>query len=514
MTTDGAQTRMIQPAATAVTAFVGRALRGPVDRAVRVNSYVEFETTFGGLWEGSALAYAVRDFFHIGGTTAAIVRVHQPAPGDTASLVVGSGASRLVLEAAAPGSWGAGLSAVVDDDIADRANRTAFNLTIVDEATRKVEIFHAVSFAAGSQRRVDAIVEQQSALVRVPGALPTAGLEAYPERATATGGNDGVPLTAASFSTGPNLRSQHRGIYALDLLDPINLIVIPPYTATGDIDDSVLLDVISYAEERGAIAIVDPPSSWDSAATVAAAVTDPGFPSSENAALYFPSVRRPDPAGGRGKVTMAPSGSVAGVIARTDALRGVWKAPAGVGATLDGVTGLAVAMNDDEIGQLTLLGVNCLRPVPGAGYVVWGARTRAGTEELDSQWKYLQVRRMALFIETSLRRGLRWVESEPNGEQLWGEIRSVVEAFAAGLFRQGAFAGTKPEEAYFVKCGPDTISEEEAEHGSVNVVVGYAPMKPAEFVTLRLALTAAPPRHSRLRRRPSFRFPGRPSHDT
>lgn len=507
MTTDG-QTRVIQPAATSVTAFVGRALRGPVDKAVVVNSYVEFETNFGGLWEGSALAYAVRDYFLIGGTKAVIVRLHQPAPGDTASLVLGSGSSELALEAAGPGSWGSGLSAVIDDDIADRTNRAAFNLTVVDEATRKVEIFHAVSFAAASQRRVDAIVEHQSTLVRIPGALPTTRLDAYPERATAVGGNDGAPLVSANFTTGSNLRSQHRGLYALDPIEQVNLIVVPPYTASGDIDDQVLFDVIAYAEERGAIAIVDPPSSWDTAAAAVAGAADPAFPVSANAALYFPSIRRPDPAGGSGTVTMAPSGSVAGVIARTDALRGVWKAPAGVSATLDGATGLAVSLDDDQIGKLTLLGVNCVRPVPGAGFVVWGARTREGTEALDSQWKYLPVRRMALFIEASLRRGLRWVDSEPNAEPLWAEIRLNVDAFLADLYRQGAFSGTKPADTYFVRCGLDTTTADDVSHGTVNVHVGFAPLKPAEFIVVQLALSAGSAKPTR-RRRPNFRFPGR-----
>lgn len=508
MATPGDQTRVIHPAATSVTAFVGRALRGPVDQAVVVNSYVEFETTFGGLWEGSALAYAVRDFFHIGGTTAVIVRVHRPAPGDTATLSLGAGASRLELEAAGPGSWGARLSAVVDDDVADRTNRAAFNLTVVDEGTRKVEIFHAVSFAPASPRRVDAIVEAQSTLVRIPGALPSTRLNAYPERATASGGNDGAPLTADSFTTAPNVRSQHRGLYALDLIDPINLIVVPPYTASGDIDTQVLIGAIEYAEERQAIAVIDPPSSWDDAAAALEGAAEPGYPTNPNAALYFPSIRRPDPGGGPTTVTMAPSGSVAGVIARTDALRGVWKAPAGVGAIIDGVTDLAVSLSEDQIGELTLLGVNCLKPVPGAGHVVWGARTRAGAEANDSEWKYLQVRRMALFIEGSLNRGLRWVESEANGPPLWEEIRASADVFLSELFRQGAFAGTKPEDAYFVKSDRETNTQDAVDRGVVRLVVGFAPAKPAEFIVVDLEVPASSAKAPRVRR-PGMWFPGR-----
>ena len=493
--------RAIDGVATSIAAFVGRAQRGPVDEPVIVTSFVEFETKFGGLWTESALAHSVRDFFHLGGTTAVIVRVHQTAPDDTALVVLGTESSRLTLEAASPGAWGSQLSVVIDGDVTDPSDPTLFNLTVVDERTRRIELFRDVSFATASPRRVDAVVEQQSKLVRIPGALPSAAPAVYPERVTATGGNDGGLLGAANYTTAADLRTDHRGLYALDRADPINLIVIPPYTVSGDVDDQVITDTIAYAEERRAVLIMDPPSTWDTAAAAISGASAPSFPVSSHAAIYYPRIRPVDPVGDHRPATLAPSGAVAGVIARTDARRGVWKAPAGVSATLDGVSELALSLNDEQIGELTELGVNCLKAVTGAGYVIWGARTREGAEQLGSKWKYLQVRRMALFIEDSLHRGLQWVSAEPNDEPLWSQIRLSVGAFLDDLFREGAFSGMTPTEAYFVRCDADTTTPEDTDRGVVNIEVGFAPLKPAEFVVLGLELEAGQRRVRWWRRR-------------
>ncbi|HJV09845.1 MAG TPA: phage tail sheath C-terminal domain-containing protein, partial [Acidimicrobiales bacterium] len=182
-----------------------------------------------------------------------------------------------------------------------------------------------------------------------------------------------------------------------------------------------------------------------------------------------------------------PAGAVAGVLARFDVLRGVWTAPAGVEATLRGVDALEVAVNDAGSGVLNPLGVNCLRTFAGAGPVVWGARTTAGA---DSEWKYVNVRRMACFLEHSLGRGMQWALFEPNDERLWVRIRAEAGAFLDGLFRDGALRGSTPRDAYLVKCDGDTTTQDDVDQGVVNVVVGFAPLRPAEFVTLRLRLPA------------------------
>ena len=178
-------------------------------------------------------------------------------------------------------------------------------------------------------------------------------------------------------------------------------------------------------------------------------------------------------------------------MARIDSSRGVWKAPAGTEATLRGVSGVQVRLSDGETAALNSRGINTLRVFPN-GIANWGARTNAGDDDFPSEWKYIPVRRLALFIEESLYRGLKWVVSEPNDEFLWAQIRLNVGMFLRNLFRQGAFQGTGPQEAYFVKCDPETTTADDRKRGIVNIWIGFAPLKPAEFVVLYLQQMAGP----------------------
>jgi phage tail sheath protein FI len=173
-------------------------------------------------------------------------------------------------------------------------------------------------------------------------------------------------------------------------------------------------------------------------------------------------------------------------MARTDAQRGVWKAPAGIDAAVNGVQGLSVSLTDAENGDLNQLGINCLRSFPVAGRVVWGARTLRGADQLADEYKYVPVRRLALFIEESLYRGTQWVVFEPNDEPLWSQVRLNLGAFMHGLFRQGAFQGTTPRQAYLVKCDRETTTQADINLGVVNILVGFAPLRPAEFVIIRI----------------------------
>jgi Bacteriophage tail sheath protein len=477
--------RPITGVATSITAFIGRALRGPVDEAIVITSYGDFERIFGGLWLESNLGYAVQDFYLNGGTTAIVVRVHKTkAATDTASISLGTAATRkVVLEAASPGAWGAKLSATIDDQVAPGSGTDVFNLTVTDTGTGKIEVFRNVSFALGSARRYDLVLKNQSQLVLQSGAMPTQPQSSFPVTATATGGDDGNAIDAALF-TGGTLRAEKKGLYALENADLVNLIVVPPYTATGEIEAAVLNAAIAYAEERRAVMIVDPPVAWSS---VDNAVTGAGtFLSSKNAAVYFPALSEADTLRDGQLTTVAPSGAVAGIMARTDANRGVWKAPAGLEATVRGASALTVPMTDLEIGRLNPLGVNCIRTSPGAGITVWGARTREGDDRVASEWKYLPVRRTALFLEESLYRGTQWVVFEPNDEPLWAQIRLNITSFMTTLFRRGAFAGTTPAQAFFVKCDSETTTPDDVNLGVVNIIVGFAPLKPAEFVVIQL----------------------------
>jgi uncharacterized protein len=243
-----------------------------------------------------------------------------------------------------------------------------------------------------------------------------------------------------------------------------------------------------YCSERRAMLIIDPPIDWDTkdkALNGVKGIFGSLGDTKKNAALFFPRVKLTDPLRENRIDTFVPCGVVAGIFARTDAQRGVWKAPAGIEAGMTGVRGLSVGLTDGENGQLNPLGVNCLRNFTAYGNVVWGSRTAAGDDRLASEWKYIPVRRIALFLEESLYRGTQWVVFEPNDEPLWAQVRLNIGSFMNTLFRQGAFQGSSPREAYFVKCEKETTTQNDIDRGIVNIVVGFAPLKPAEFVIIK-----------------------------
>ncbi len=206
-----------------------------------------------------------------------------------------------------------------------------------------------------------------------------------------------------------------------------------------------------------------------------------------NAVLYFRRVKQTDPLREGQIDTFVPCGIMAGVMARTDVRRGVWKAPAGIDdGALNGIVGLQTDLTDNQNGALNPLGINCLRTFPIIGRVAWGARTLRGADQLADDYKYLPVRRLALYIEESLFRGTQWVVFEPNDEPLWSQIRLNVGAFMHNLFRQGAFQGSSPRDAYFVKCDGENNPQNDIDRGIVNIHVGFAPLKPAEFVIIKV----------------------------
>lgn len=467
---------------SSVTAFVGRTRRGPVDQPVSVASFGEFERVFGRLWSKSQLGYSIREYFDQGGFRAVVVRVHRSDPADLATIRLGTVPRQITLEALSPGSWGQRLTATI---AASPGRAGLLDLTVADGASGVRESFQHVSLRPRSRRRLDTVLDR-STLVRVRGALPEEMPRGLPLTSEALGGNDGGRLGSGDYTAGPGMRQKGRGVYSLSRVDPIGLIVVPPYSRRG-LPRRVVADTIAYAEERGSVMLLDPLRAWDTAEKAAAGVAARMYPTSPNAALYFPSIVRTDPAYGGRIAEFPPSGAIAGVIARTDRSRGVWKSAAGVEATLNGIAGLSVALSSQDINSLNQLGVNCLRTLPPSRHVVWGARTRSGTEVSASQWTYLAVRRTALFLEHSIERGTRWTAFEPNNETSWSVVRSTVGEFLHTLYRQGAFPGATPEESYFVKCGATTMTQDDLDQGVVNIVVGFAPLKPAEFVVIRIS---------------------------
>ena len=501
--------------ATSITAFIGRAPRGPADAATVVNSFADYERQFGGLSLLSTMSFAVRDFFLNGGSQAIIVRVHNAATSATITLPAGS-PGNLVLEAANPGSWGNNLSALVDFATRSPNDTTLFNLTITETnpvtgQTAKSEVFLNVSTSKTDPRFLPRVLEQGSNLVRVrkdgsgnpliPGVRPLAtttptspptsppSTKPNPVPAAPGSGGDGSDVADAQF-TGPGLDSAKKGLFSLELADLFNLLCIPPFSFSADVSAALVSAAASYCETRRAMLLVDPPSAWTTKTIAVNQFSDPTTDfigtRSKNAALFFPRVREANPLHDNQIESFAPCGAVAGVFARTDAQRGVWKAPAGQDASLAGVAELSVSLTDAENGELNPLGVNCLRSFPIIGRVVWGSRTLQGANQLASEWKYVPVRRTALFLEESLYRGTQWVVFEPNDESLWAQIRLNVGAFMQSLFRQGAFQGKTPRDAYLVKCDSETTTQNDINNGIVNILVGFAPLKPAEFVIIQI----------------------------
>ena len=562
--------RTITGVATSITAFIGRALRGPTNDPVLVTSFGDFERQFGGLGVKYPMSYAVRDFFLNGGSQGLIVRLLKP-DNQTTDGKARFAIDNLKFAAASDGTWGKQLRATVDVDVSPEVRALMglqptdflFNLTVRDAGPGgATEQFRNLTIVPSS-RRIDKVLEAESNLVRwdgdwaatKPADLPKvkAAADAQNALATALSANPPVQATidaartalanaqkelddpstkaekqlAAALQANPQVpaditaaqtalsdataarkasdgqaldqlaydgsKDNKTGIFALDKADLFNLLCIPPDSRTGDAPVAVYQGAMAYCQERRAMLIVDSPSAWSKNKSTAAATAKAGLPglglngdAARNAALYFPRVVEADSLSSGQLDTFVPCGIIAGVMARTDTQRGVWKAPAGLDAGITGVQALEVNLNDNENGILNPLGINCLRFFPAAGRVVWGSRTLRGNDQLADEYKYVPVRRLALYIEESLYRGTQWVVFEPNDEPLWAQIRLNVGAFMHNLFRQGAFQGTTPKDAYFVKCDKETTTQNDINLGIVNIVVGFAPLKPAEFVIIKL----------------------------
>jgi phage tail sheath protein FI len=495
--------RTITGVATSITAFIGSALRGPVDEPVPIASFADFERTFGGLWRSSGLGYAVRDFYLNGGGAAIVVRVAH-GEDDDAELVTAAAtldAGGLGLRAAGPGAWANGLIVEVSYPAEADATEVAaaqgvdpddlFSLTVRESGDPDAfaETYLNLTVADGP-RQAD-VVLAGSRLVEPDGALPAdRPIAGTYEVADDDAGRDGAVPVAADYEGDENAKT---GLYALLKADLFNILCIPPPAPSGDLPDSLWATAAGFCTTHRAFLVVDAPSTmtidtigtW---VTGTAALTGTNM---RNAAVYFPRIRRADPLRGGATGSFAACGAVAGTYARTDGSRGVWKAPAGIEAGLAGVSALTESLTDAENGRLNPAGINCLRTFRGVGSVVWGARTLRGADALTDEYKYVPVRRLALFLEETLYRNTQWVVFEPNDAPLWAQIRASIGAFMQDLFRQGAFQGSTPRDAFFVQCDADTTTQYDIDRGIVNILVGFAPLKPAEFVVIGIQQKAA-----------------------
>jgi phage tail sheath protein FI len=527
--------RTITGVATSITAFVGRTYAGPTDKPMLINSFGDFERNYGGLRQDFPLSYAVRDFYRNGGSKAVIARLYEKKDGNTDGFSTVK-VEKFTLKSKSQGAWGNNITAEMDTDVdKDAASRLkisngsiVFNLKIF-LGENVVEKYLNLTDDINNTRYIRRVLTEESNFVTfssidLAGTATQKDLNGHVEDAEKNlkaekeknpqnaddikkqeaalaeakknsarfkndeTGHDGINLTQLTYGGGNTGEKDKLGLYLLEHVDLFNLLVIPPDLDRTDVPTPIQQMAIEYAVKRRAFVIIDAPYSWKSSAegvTGFDALNLSGV-TSRNAALYFPYIRKANPLRDGQVEDFPPSGAIAGIFARTDTTRGVWKAPAGLDASIEGIQGLAVNLTDLENGDLNQLGINSLRAFAGSGKVVWGARTLRGADRLADEWKYIPVRRTALFIEESLYRGTQWVVFEPNDEPLWAQIRLNIGAFMHNLFRLGAFQGSTPKDAYFVKCDGETTNQTDINSGIVNIVVGFAPLKPAEFVVIKL----------------------------
>jgi uncharacterized protein len=603
--------RPLEGVSTSTAAFLGKAETGPLDRAVLVTDFIDFQANYGGFLADSYLAHAALQFFNNGGKRLYIVRVARDAA--TADIRIGdrkgAPASALTITAASPGRWGNQLEAVVTNGTLDAADE--FNLLIrfgdvvetysdlsvdpaalnfadnvVNARSRLVRIAvdqNDVSTVAGTsvsgagaqvtlppdrrRLRIDvngdgpqtvelsgavgtggeiatAITNAVRGLVPLRGSTPAAAFSVfaatfnagvYTLTSGATGRASSVRVTddptgsvaallklgttnGGSETTGAAVLRPASGTFligdgaaagttlavtlgsdgstpqdsdylqAFTQLDPmrdVNIVAVPGIGTKPVVDFGS-----TYCQGRtDCFYVADLPSTVDSREEAQTFVNGLTVKSSY-AAVYFPWLSMVDPTGAAPEpVPVPPSGFVTGMYARTDAQRGVWKAPAGTAANLGGATGLAVRLTDAEQDTLNPIGVNAIRFFPSSGIVIWGARTLAGPA--SREYLYVPVRRLAIFLEQTIYNGVQWAVFEPNDEDLWASLRLNIGAFMMTQFRAGAFQGNTPDKAFFVKCDSQTNPQDQIDAGIVTVLVGFAPVKPAEFVVIKISQKTA-----------------------
>lgn len=456
---------------TSIALFIGRTKWGPVDTPKRCLSLAEFERSFTTDASQGELPLSVRTFFMNGGTDCYVIRI--AGLGATkAKVSLGS----LDLEALYEGNLVNNLVIITKDTTVGTDKK--FEITMYREVPNSMggkdqvdkEKWEDVRLDATKPRFAPDYIKYKWVTAKVTGlTLPANGTHSL-----GTGGNDGAVPVLNSYKKA--FETAERDI------DLFNLVLLPQ---DASFNITALYSTAGpMCANRRAMLLVDPDKTWALDTTVIITGTN-ALRSNlviKNSAIFFPRVKVYD---GDVEKAIGPIGAMAGIMARIDATRGVWKAPAGIEADIRGINSLEYIIDDRNNGALNPRGINVLRRFPN-GLVSWGARSLAGDDDFASEWKYIPVRRTALFIEESLYRGLKWVVFEPNDERLWSQIRLNVGAFMNGLFRNGAFQGIKRDQAYFVKCDADTTTQNDIDLGIVNIWVGFAPLKPAEFVMVYL----------------------------
>ena len=481
--------RPIEGVGTAVAAFVGLAEKGPVNEPTLVTNWTQFVNTFGDFTEGSYLAHAVYGYFQNGGTIAYIVRIGGEAgsaPAARGELTAGEGKQLPYrVQAIEAGTAGNDVSVEIQHPQGEGASDD--NFTIVVKKGGKVEETHAdLSTKKGKQNAVQ-VVNQASKLIRLEEATSGGQLErpAAGNVSLAGGSASAAPASVDAADYVGDV-AQRTGFGALEAIEEITMLSVPDLTSayergqlTAEDFKAVQLSMIGHCELMGdRMAILDPPPGLNAQQIKEWRVEQAGY-DSKYAALYWPRIKVLDPASGT-NIFVPPSGHIAGMWARTDAERGVHKAPAN--DVIRGAIELEINITKGENDLLNPEGVNCIRAFPGRGIRVWGARTLSS----DPAWKYINVRRLFNYLEKSIQVNTDWIVFEPNDRDLWAKIRRTIAGFLVMEWRKGALFGSSPDEAFFVKCDDETNPAEAIDLGQVTCQIGVAPVKPAEFVIFQL----------------------------
>jgi phage tail sheath protein FI len=486
--------RPIEAVGTAVAAFVGFAERGPLHEPLLVTNWTQFKQAFGDFVEGYYLAHAVYGYFQNGGGTAYVVRVGgegnsagnggngQVAALPAAELPAAGTDSKHGLTISARSADSGDLTVEVQP--ATEQADDAFRL-VVKQGGQAVETFDNVTVKRGANN-VATVVRQQSKLITVEETkgksltLPRPGEVAL-----------GAPPAPAPVKVEANAyvgnSADRTGFGGLEAIDEVTMLAVPDLMAAyqrGMIDDdglkAVQLAMIAHCELMAdRVAIVDAPPGLNAQQVKDWRMNSAGY-DSKYAALYWPWIKVMDPLSGK-PIHMPPSGAMAGIWARNDSTRGVHKAPAN--EVIRGAIALELNITKGEHDQLNPIAVNCLRSFPGQGIRVWGARTLSS----DPEWRYLNVRRLFNYVETSILRGTNWVVFEPNDHKLWDSVRRTITMFLRRVWRDGALFGRTPAEAFYVKCDEENNPPENRDAGILTVELGIAPVKPAEFVVFRIS---------------------------
>ncbi len=504
--------RSIEGAPTSTTIFVGETERGPIG-PTRIRGKSDYQRLFGGFLRHHAsgavpllMPHAIAGFFDNGGGQAYVLRAMDNFNTAAAAQRAATNPDELTLEAASPGVWGENIAvayAKSTDGVAEHFRIVVFYIPPGASSATLVEDWDRLATEASEESYVLDVLKRSN---YIRGTVQTPPISAIPTLDEATVDPNEGQLTAAAkalttgIGGGGDLSDSSNPSYS-DLLDQrlagvtdAAMIVAAAdrmMPRPGAFDETGYIDhgntFVSYVLRRplqDLFFVGDLPRLTNGTVDDVLAQAASSNRSHYNA-LYWPHVEVGDPVGSGANPTVVvpPSGFVAGVYARTDGRRGVWKAPAGVDAVIGGIRALDFDVLDTHQDNLNPAAVNALRSVPAGGMVIWGARTRRP----DTEWRYVPVRRTAIFLRKSIYEGIQWAVFEPNGEDLWASLRATIGAFMETQFRNGAFFGSTSREAYFVKCDAETTTEIDRAAGVVNVLVGFAPLRPAEFVVVKLS---------------------------